>query len=143
MDVSLFATYPNTTHKVGGESHEPSIGVIVGGSGFATHLRYYVVWGTAYAVTCTAIHYIEQYRQNLIVSFFTDNLGLLRSKFAQHIARFVANSGNEQRLGTHAPVGVSRICTHHFANRDIARTETERNNRVKVIGDAEIMHVTH
>ena len=65
--VSILTAYPCAGNKVGCKRHEPTIGIIVGRTGLASHRSLYVV-SISHADTGTRIDNAAQYRQYTTIS---------------------------------------------------------------------------
>ena len=143
MDVTFFAADPYARDELGGETHEPTVGVGVGSTRLTAHLRSEVKRRTAQTVTRTGVDNVEKNGKDFVVPFFGEHLILPRMELGDNITVGIGNSGHEHRFDVHTLVGKSGISAYHLAHRNVAWTETEREHGIDMVSDAEIVHVAH
>ena len=129
MEASVFAAYPGTDHELRAHAHEPSVGVIVGGTGLAAKLG--VSARTDEAVeTCRCSAWLGEtalqkllHQEGALIRY---HLFLGRWSLVYHLAVVVYNFCNQYRVVVLAVVGDGAVGASHLQEVDIARTQSQR-----------------
>ncbi|MPM36195.1 hypothetical protein SDC9_82790 [bioreactor metagenome] len=110
--------YPGRCYYLGCERHKPRIGIVVGRSGFGSHLPFQVVQ-TAQPASRTSVNHGLEHVEHLIGSRFAENLLHSGNKVGHHVSVRILDTGNQQRFNTNPAVDERRVRTGHLIHRSI------------------------
>ena len=142
MNRAFLPSYPHTGGQRRGKTHEPAIGVVVGRTGFPSHLRFDPIPITQ-PYASTVIDDIAHHRQHFEIGRLAENFGHLRGKIGYHISEVILDTRDIDRIDTQPVIGESRISRYHLLDRDIGRSKTQRHDRIDISPDSERVHQPH
>ena len=129
MDVAVVAANPTAVDELGCKAHKPTVGVVVGCSGFAA---YFIadVEGIAESTTGSAVDNTLEHSNHFVGIVFRDDFVHEGLEFGDYVAVTVFNLGNEEWGTAYAVVDEGCITTSHFAHGCFAWTEAENGGGV-------------
>ena len=131
MDVAVFAAHPAATDKLRRESHEPSIGVAIGGTRLAANLALDVI-AMADAACSTSVDNTLQEHEHLVSTLCADDLVHARLELHDEIALIVLDARDKHRCRADAVIGKCGVGADHLSNRHFARSEAERHRGMDI-----------
>ena len=140
MNVAVFAAHPTSRDKLRDVAHEPTIGIVIGCSGFAgdgaiqSELE---AQSARRAVVDHGSHHFDHF----VAGAFGNHFVHARRELGNDVPLAVLDAADQRGGTTDALVDKGRVGRGHFAYRHLARSETQGHRGMNVgIGDPEILH---
>ena len=139
MDASVFRTDPYSCRKFRSIADEPSVRLIVGGSGLSCNLTLQAVFCTE-SDTGTAVYHALHQICHKECCMLAESLTLRIMELAQKVAVPVLDSCHENRCDIYTLRRECIVCRHHVIYGDICRTHAKRVSLVNMTSDTHLAH---
>ena len=142
VDAAVFAAYPHAANQVGGDAHEPGVGVVAGGAGFGPDFIGKLEAGVQDGAGATGFGGAGlQHVGHQVSGFLAEHFLGLGHKFAQYVAVFVLDAGDHERGRPHALVDERGVGPAQLVDVAVRRAEADGRYRVNRGRDAEPLGV--